>query len=167
MSYSCQCSRLQVHSRARRQSVSSVLKCQLVPLEHPELNHCYQGGVHSIILPAAIPAAAGVTKNHLLTKMLKCVLAGLSEINCKAFTQSLIRKLWESQAEKPPSKIASKAVEMEKELRKRNHVLPLGGQWHSSFFSSIVSGKELLILLGLKHTNEKNVRTSYWVTNDV
>lgn len=52
------------------------------------------------------------------------------------------------------SKIASKAVEMEKELRKRNHVLPLGGQWHSSFFSSIISGKELLILLGLNYTNE-------------
>lgn len=56
---------------------------------------------------------------------------------------------------------------MEKELRKRNRVLPLGGQWHSSFFPSIVSRKELLILLGLKHTNEKNMRMSYWVNNDV
>lgn len=82
------------------------------------------------------------------------MLAGRSEIDCKEFTQPLIRKLWDSQAEKPLSKIASKAVEMEKELRKRNHVLPLGGQWHSSFFPSIVSGKELLILLGLNHTNE-------------
>lgn len=56
---------------------------------------------------------------------------------------------------------------MEKELRKRNRVLPLGGQWHSSFFPSIVSRKELLILLGLKHTHKKNMRTSYWVNNDV
>lgn len=158
---------LQVHSQTRRQSVSSVQKYQLVPLEHPKLNHCYQDGVHSVILPAAVPAAVGVTKSHLHTKMLKYVLAGLSEINCKEFGQSLIRKWWESQAEKLLSKIASKAVEMEKELRKRNRVLPLGGQWHSSFFPSIVSRKELLILLGLKHTHEKNMRTSYWVNNDV
>lgn len=72
--------------------MSSVQKNQLVPLQHPELNHCYLGGVHTIILPAAIPAAVGVIKNHLLIKMLKCVLAGHSEVNRKEFTQPLIRK---------------------------------------------------------------------------
>lgn len=134
-----------------RQSLSSVLKYQLLPLEHPGLNHCYQGGGHSIILPAAIPAAVGVTKNHLLTKILNVCLQDIQRLTV---TQPLIRKWWESQAEKPLSKMASKAAEMEKELRKRNRVLPLGGQWHTSFFPAVVSGKELLILLGLEHTNE-------------